>query len=140
MEQFKLSDDGYEVRVEIDHVFPDGDTLKLVKRFIRLPDTVLQDPYYFHKARVASNWIRSENHSPATLRSVRLAFLDVMDYTTPSEEETRNSSKTIPSLTQSEQSRLAITPRRLNGEYPHGQTFQVFVIQVSSAIGTSYIF
>ena len=113
LEQFKLLENGDEIRVEIDHVFADGETLKLVKRLERVHGVDAYDNIEFLKPQIVNNWVQPHNHSVQLLQKTRVKVVGVIEYTAP----------TTQYITQmSRQSRRAF-PRNGNGG-PEGRQGQ----------------
>jgi hypothetical protein len=81
LEQYKLNEIGNEIRVEIDHVLPEGQAIKLVKRLERLPSPPMET-IIFTNTNVVNHWALPQSHSPSTLRAVSLRIVDVLQVVT----------------------------------------------------------
>ena len=96
MEQYKLHDSGNEIRIEVDHVLPEGQALKLVKRLERIPESFVSETIEFSTISVVNNWAMPKSHAPSTLRSVRLRIIDCIQVITEGVTSRRASVATDP--------------------------------------------
>lgn len=118
LEQYKLSDNGDEIRVEIDHVLPDRDTLKLVKILSRLKSGSDDNNPGFDYARYANSWVHPHNHAANTLKSIRIKFTETIDIGSNGYGwDNARISK--------------YNGRKFNGQAAGAESFQLFVIEVS---------
>mmetsp|Transcript_24717 Transcript_24717/g.36438 ORF Transcript_24717/g.36438 Transcript_24717/m.36438 type:complete len:544 (-) Transcript_24717:141-1772(-) len=157
LEQYKLHDSGNEIRIEVDHVLPEGQALKLVKRLERIPESFVSETIEFSTISVVNNWAMPKSHAPSTLRSVRLRIIDCIQVITegvtsrrasvatdPRRSEMDSSPPASPTLARSNSSLLSgggsvvsmpRAIRRFNGELSSGETVQLYIVEVS--VGTN---
>jgi hypothetical protein len=81
LEQYKVNETGSEIRVEVDHVLPEGQAIKLVKRLERVPTQAIET-IIFTNTNVVNHWAFPQSHSPSTLRTVSLRIVDVIQVIT----------------------------------------------------------
>lgn len=160
LEQYKVNENGNEIRVEVDHVLPEGQALKLVKRLERVPDTPIET-IIFTTSNLVNHWALPQSHSPSTLRTATLRIVDVIQVVTEGTavrrkvanlgEDERGSmirkssfsgsppgspspSMRRASLMHQNSGVVALhkSVRRFKGELSVGETIQLYVIEVSS--------
>ena len=160
MEQYKLNETGNEIRVEVDHVLPEGQSLKLVKRLERVPDSPFET-IIFTTTNLVNHWALPQSHSPSTLRTSTLRIIDVIQVVTEGnavrrkvanlgEDERssmirRSSFNVSPPGSPSPSMRRASlmhqnsgvvalhkSVRRFKGELSVGETIQLYVIEVNN--------
>lgn len=79
LEQMKTINGGEEIRIEIDHVLPNGDTLKLIKRLKRAPRSDNFPSFAFSNFRNINNWIQPSNHASSTLKRANCNIKDIVN-------------------------------------------------------------
>jgi hypothetical protein len=169
LEQYKLNEIGSEIRVEVDHVLPEGQAIKLVKRLERLPAQPMET-VIFTNTNVVNHWALPQSHSPSTLRAVSLRIVDVLQVVTEGATARRkqanldaddrgsmmirkssfsNSPPGSPSASMRRASlmhqnsgivSLQKSVRRFKGELSVGETIQLYVIEVRAPIDFSHSF
>lgn len=141
LEQFKLADNGNEIRVEIDHVLPESQALKLVKILQRIPESFVSETISFQNVSPVNNWAFPKSHAPSTLRSVQLRIVDCIEVVTAGAVARRSSlvssdsfgpSSPLRGSAGSAASAPATHMRRYNGELSSGETVQLFVAEVTA--------
>jgi hypothetical protein len=150
LEQFKLADNGNEIRVEIDHVLPESQALKLVKILQRIPESFVSETIPFQTVLPVNNWAFPKSHAPSTIRGAHLRIVDCIEVVTAGAVARRASLVTSDSFGPSTSSRSlgsnspgrmsnshssshsATHMRRYNGELSSGETVQLFVAEVGT--------
>ena len=131
LQQLKLSDLGDEMRVEIDHVLPDGQSLKLIKRLERVPATVESGTVSFSSSDLVNNWTKPATHAPSVLKKVMLSIVDTINVqTSKNSQPIRTGSSALPPGSPESEKIVPKVMRRFNGELSNGENVTLFVIQV----------
>jgi hypothetical protein len=120
------------MRVEIDHVLPGGQSLKLIKRLERVPASVESEPVSFFSSDAINNWTRPSTHAPSVLRKVSLAIVDTIEVqTSRNKQPVRIGASALPVGSPERDTFVPKVMRRFNGELSNKETVKLFVIQVS---------
>mmetsp|Transcript_13290 Transcript_13290/g.21755 ORF Transcript_13290/g.21755 Transcript_13290/m.21755 type:complete len:521 (+) Transcript_13290:75-1637(+) len=131
LQQLKLSDLGDEMRVEIDHVLPGGQSLKLIKRLERVPASVESSPISFMACDAINNWTRPNTHAPSMLRKVTLSIVDTIEVqTSKTQPPVRSGASALPVGSPERDSYVPKVMRRFNGELSNKERVNLFVIKV----------
>lgn len=153
-----MNESGNEIRVEVDHVLPEGQAIKLVKRLERVGAQTIET-IIFTNTDVVNHWALPQSHSPSTLRTATLRIVDVIQVVTEGAAARRkqanldaddrssmirkssfsNSPPGSPSASMRRASlmhqnsgvvSLHKSVRRFKGELSTGETIQLYVIEV----------
>lgn len=131
LEQFKLDPSGICIRVEIDLVLPDTSKKKLVKYLSRIVNSMQPEPIYVHNGANCNNWVHLSNHSPKTLRNITCIIPSCIDIVTLSVKNSSRHSPVMPSLAESEATRIEPhTTRYFGGVLSQGEEVTLFTLQV----------
>lgn len=157
-----MSETGNEIRVEVDHVLPEGQAIKLVKRLERV-GTQTTATIIFTNSNIVNHWALPQSHSPSTLRTATLRIVDVIQVVTEGtavrrkqanlESDDRGSmirkssfSNSPPGSPSASMRRASLmhqnsgivslhkSVRRFKGELSAGETIQLYVIEVDRLI------
>lgn len=142
LEQFRLAENGNEIRVEVDHVLPEAQSLKLVKILQRVPESFMSETIAFQTISPVNNWAFPKSHAPSTIRSVQLRFVDCIEVVTNGATARRSSlaitdnpgSPGRPGIGRQSSFAAGSHMRRFNGELSSGETVQLFVVEVGAVI------
>jgi hypothetical protein len=131
LQQLKLSDLGDEMRVEIDHVLPGGQSLKLIKRLERVPASVESSVVSFLASEGINNWTIPSTHAPSVLRKISLSLIDTIEVqTSKTQQPMRTGASALPVGSPERDAIVPKVMRRFNGELSNGEKVKLFVIQV----------
>ena len=119
------------MRVEIDHVLPGGQSLKLIKRLERVPASMESGIINFFSCDAVNNWTRPATHAPSMLRKVSLSIVDTIEVqTSKTQPPVRAGSSALPVGSPERDSYVPKVMRRFNGELSNKERVFLFVIKV----------
>lgn len=123
------------MRVEIDHVLPGGQSLKLIKRLERMPASVESSAVSFFASEAINNWTRPSTHAPSILRKVSLSIIDTIEVqTSKTHQPVRTGASALPVGSPEKDTIVPKVMRRFNGELSNKEKVKLFVIQVLSSM------